>query len=105
LVVSLIYLHTNWKQQTVIGIGLLLLYWLVMTLVPVPGCEIATVDDKACNLAAWLDRTILTEAHIWRSAKVFDPKEYYRRYRLSYTAISGVFNGDVADVSTTCGSG
>jgi predicted acyltransferase len=40
LIVSLIFLHTNWKQQTAIGIGLLLLYWLLMTLVPVPGCEI-----------------------------------------------------------------
>src|SRR5687768_11130001 len=49
LIVSLIYLHTNWKQQTAIGIGLLVLYWILMTLIPVPGCEIATVDDKACN--------------------------------------------------------
>ncbi|HTH38095.1 MAG TPA: DUF5009 domain-containing protein [Pyrinomonadaceae bacterium] len=93
LVVSLIYLHTNWKQQTVIGIGLLLLYWLLMTLVPVPGCEIATVDDKACNLAAWLDRTILTEAHIWRSAKVFDPEGILSTIPAIVTAISGVLTG------------
>ncbi|HEX6124502.1 MAG TPA: DUF5009 domain-containing protein, partial [Pyrinomonadaceae bacterium] len=57
LIVSLIFLHTNWKQQTVIGVGLLLLYWLLMTLVPVPGCEVSTIDDKACNLAAYLDRS------------------------------------------------
>jgi predicted acyltransferase len=76
LIVSMIYLHTNWKQQTAIGIGLLLLYWLLMTLVPVPGCEIATVDDKACNLAAWLDRTILTETHMWRTQVVsFDERD------------------------------
>ncbi|MCA1589476.1 MAG: DUF5009 domain-containing protein, partial [Acidobacteria bacterium] len=74
LIVSLIYLHTNWKQQTLIGIALLLLYWFLMTVIPVPGCEITTIDDKACNLAAYLDRLILTENHIWRAGKVFDPE-------------------------------
>jgi predicted acyltransferase len=93
LIVSLIYLHTNWKQQAIIGIGLLLLYWLLMTVVPVPGCEIATVDDKACNLAAWLDRTILTEAHLWRSAKVFDPEGILSTIPAIVTTLSGVLTG------------
>ncbi len=93
LVVSLIYLHTNWKQQSVIGIALLLLYWLLMTIVPVPGCEVWTVDDKACNLAAWLDRTILTEAHMWRSAKVFDPEGILSTIPAIVTTISGVLTG------------
>jgi predicted acyltransferase len=93
LIVSLIYLHTNWKQQTIIGIALLLLYWLLMTAVPVPGCEVATVDDKASNLAAWLDRTILTEAHLWRSAKVFDPEGILSTIPAIVTTISGVLTG------------
>jgi predicted acyltransferase len=93
LVVSLIYLHTNWKQQTALGIGLLLLYWILMTLVPVPGCDVTTVDDKACNLAAWLDRTILTEAHIWRSAKVFDPEGILSTIPAIVTTLSGVLTG------------
>lgn len=93
LVVSLIFIHTNWKQQTAIGIALLLVYWALMTLVPVPGCEITTVDDKACNLAAWLDRTILTEAHMWRSAKVFDPEGILSTIPAIVTTISGVLTG------------
>jgi predicted acyltransferase len=93
LIVSLIFLHTNWKQQTAISIGLLLLYWLLMTVVPVPGCEITTVDDKACNLAAWLDRTILTEAHMWRSAKVFDPEGILSTLPAIVTTLSGVLTG------------
>ncbi len=44
--------------MTFIGVGLLLFYWILMTLIPVPGCEITTIDDKACNLAAYLDRSI-----------------------------------------------
>lgn len=93
LVVSLIFIRTNWKQQTVIGIALLLIYWGLMTLVPVPGCEITSVDDKACNLAAWLDRTILTEAHMWRSAKVFDPEGILSTLPAIVTTISGVLTG------------
>ena len=93
LVVSLIYLHTNWRQQTIIGIALLLIYWLLMTAFPVPGCDVTTIDDKACNLAAWLDRTILTEAHIWRSAKVFDPEGVLSTLPAIVTTLSGVLTG------------
>ena len=93
LIASLIFLHTKWKQQTAIAVGLLLLYWLLMTIVPVPGCDVTTVDDKACNLAAWLDRTILTEAHMWRSAKVFDPEGILSTIPAIVTTLSGVLTG------------
>jgi predicted acyltransferase len=93
LIASLIFLHTSWKQQTAIGIALLVLYWLLMTLVPVPGCEVATIDDKACNLAAYLDRTILTESHMWRSARVFDPEGILSTVPAIVTTLSGVLAG------------
>ena len=93
LVVSLIYLHTNWKQQAIIGGGLLLLYWFLMTAIPVPGCDVTTIDDKACNLAAYLDRLILTENHIWRGGKVFDPEGILSTIPAIVTTISGVLTG------------
>lgn len=93
LIVSILYIHTNWKQQTMIGCGLLLLYWFLMTTIPVPGCEVTTIDDKACNLAAYLDRLILGEAHIWRSAKVFDPEGILSTIPAIVTTISGVLTG------------
>ena len=93
LIVSLIFLHTNWKQQVAISVGLLLAYWLLMTLVPVPGCEITTIDDKACNLAAWIDRMILTESHMWRSAKVYDPEGILSTIPAIVTTLSGVLTG------------
>ncbi|MGB7201757.1 MAG: hypothetical protein WBD16_05760 [Pyrinomonadaceae bacterium] len=93
LVTSLIFLHTNWRQQ--IGISLLLLfgYWLVMTVIPVPGCEVTTINDKACNLAAYLDRLILTENHIWRGGKVYDPEGILSTIPAIVTTISGVLTG------------
>lgn len=93
LIVSLIYLHTNWKQQTAIGIALLLVYWLLMTKIPVPACDITTIDDKACNLAAFLDRVILGVDHIWRAGKVFDPEGILSTLPAIATTLSGVLAG------------
>lgn len=93
LVASLIFIHTNWKQLTMIGVGLLLLYWLLMTIIPVPGCEITTINDKACNLAAYIDRAVFGENHIWKSAKVFDPEGILSTIPAVVTTLSGVLTG------------
>jgi predicted acyltransferase len=93
LITSLIFLHTNWKQIIFIGIGLLLVYWILMTTIPVPNCEVTTIDDKACNLAAYIDRLILGENHIWKQAKVYDPEGILSTIPAIATTISGVLTG------------
>jgi predicted acyltransferase len=93
LVSALIFLHTNWKQQTIIAVALLFIYWALMTLINVPGCEITTFDDKTCNLAAYIDRSILTENHIWKSSKVFDPEGLLSTIPAISTALAGVLCG------------
>ena len=93
LITSLIFLHTNWKQLVAISVVLLLGYWLIMTTIPVPGCEVTFISDKACNLAAYLDRLILTENHIWRGGKVYDPEGLLSTIPAIVTCISGVLTG------------
>ena len=93
LVTSLIFIHTNWRQQVGVAVVLLLGYWLIMTVIPVPGCEITSVSDKACNLAAYIDRLILTENHIWRGGKVYDPEGILSTIPAIVTTISGVLTG------------
>jgi predicted acyltransferase len=90
---ALIFLHTGWKKQLIIATALLLVYWILMTLVPVPGCEIATFNDKACNLAAYIDRTVLTEGHIWRSARVYDPEGLLSTIPAIATTLAGILCG------------
>lgn len=90
---SLIFLHTSWKKQLIIAIALLIAYWLLMTLIPVPGCEITTFNDKACNLAAYIDRAVLGEGHIWRSAKVYDPEGLLSTIPAIATTIAGILCG------------
>lgn len=93
LITSIIFLHTNWKQQVGISIVLLLGYWLLMTAFPVPGCEVTTISDKACNLAAYIDRLVLTENHIWRGGKVYDPEGILSTIPAIVTTLSGVLTG------------
>lgn len=64
-----------------------------MTLINVPNCEITTFNDKTCNLAAYLDRQLLTENHIWKQSKVFDPEGILSTLPAIATALSGVLCG------------
>jgi predicted acyltransferase len=93
LVASLIFVRTNWKQQVIIAGALLLVYWALMTLINVPGCEVTSFNDKACNLAAYIDRLVLTENHIWRSAKVYDPEGLLSTIPAIATTLAGVLCG------------
>ena len=93
LVASLIFIRTNWKQQAIIAAALLLVYWALMTLINVSGCEITTLNDKTCNLAAYLDRVILTENHIWKQSKVFDPEGILSTIPSIATTLAGVLCG------------
>ena len=93
LISALIFVRTNWKQQAIIAGSLLLIYWALMTLINVPGCEITTFDDKACNLAAYIDRIVLTENHIWKQSKVFDPEGILSTLPAIATTLAGVLCG------------
>ncbi|HQZ82505.1 MAG TPA: hypothetical protein PLR83_04740 [Pyrinomonadaceae bacterium] len=93
LVTAIIFLHTTWKQQLSISAVILLLYWAAMTLIPVPGCEITNLSDKACNLAAYVDRVVLTEDHIWRYGKVYDPEGILSTFPAIVSTIAGVLAG------------
>jgi predicted acyltransferase len=61
-----------------VAIALLLLgYWALMTLVPVPGTGqlgYALLDEPSQVLSAWIDRAVLGEAHLYSGAKTWDPE-------------------------------
>lgn len=108
LFASILYLNFDWKKLSLISVAMLLIYWALMTLINVPNCEITTIDDKACNLAAYLDRMILTENHIWKQAKVFDPEGILSTIPAIVTTISGILTGvwlkkDKTDYEKVCG--
>jgi predicted acyltransferase len=91
LVAAVIYLFTSTRAQAVIAVVLLLGYWLVMTLVPVPGYGAGDLSP-AGNLAAYIDRAVLGP-HIWQYAKVYDPEGILSTVPAIATALLGVLTG------------
>ncbi len=93
LVASLIFLHSSWRRQAVVIGAILLIYWGLMTLVSVPGCDITSLDDKVCNLASYIDRITLGPSHIWEHSKVLDPEGLLTTLPAIATTLAGVLAG------------
>ena len=91
LFASLIFLKTRWRTQVFITLGLLLIYWLLMTRLHAPG--FATGDlTKEGSLASFIDRTVFGP-HIWRQGKVYDPEGLLSSIPAIATALFGVLTG------------
>lgn len=84
---SLIFLWFNWKNQAYIAVILLLLYWVLMLY----GGDGDL--SPAGNFSGYIDRLILTENHIWRSAKVYDPEGLLSTIPAISSCLAGVLCG------------
>lgn len=93
---ALLSLRTTRRQQIAIITALLVGYWVVMTLVPVPGTGTIgafLLDQPDKTLAAWSDRLILGKSHIWASSKTWDPEGPLSTLPAIATAMLGIFAG------------
>jgi predicted acyltransferase len=70
---TVIYLKTTAKTRVWLFVGALIGYWLMMTLIPVPGVGYANLNPET-NLGAWLDRLVFGTKHLWQESKVWDPE-------------------------------
>lgn len=89
---ALLFLKNKEKNIFKIFIGLLAVYWALMTFVPVPGVGYANLE-KETNLGAWLDRSILGEIHLWKAAKTWDPEGILSTIPAIATGLFGVLVG------------
>lgn len=89
---SVIFLKQSEKGIFRTIIIVLVAYWALMMFVPVPGIGEANLE-KETNLGAWLDRTLLTEAHLWKSAKTWDPEGILSTLPAIGTCLIGVLVG------------
>ncbi|WP_231425534.1 acyltransferase family protein [Pedobacter sp. Leaf250] len=89
---SIIFLKFSNKAIFKIFIAILAVYWALMTFVPVPGVGYPNME-KETNLAAWIDREILTESHTWASAKTWDPEGVLSTLPAVGTCLFGILVG------------
>ena len=72
-VAALIVLWWGWRGQAAAAAILLLGYWALLALVPVPGIGVATLAPPEATLPAWFDRLLL-DGHLWAVTGSWDPE-------------------------------
>ena len=92
LVVSLLVLFCRVRTLKVLTIVFLVGYWVLMTLVPVPGLGTPNIDDPGGHLSAWIDRAVFGD-HVWVYSKVYDPEGLLSTLPALATTLFGVFAG------------
>lgn len=89
LVAALVVLYLRPRYQVVLVLCLLLGYWALLCWVPVPGYGAGALTPHG-NVAAWIDRTIFGQAHMYVSGQLgYDPEGLLG----SIVAVSGVLFG------------
>ena len=91
LICSLIFIRTSWIGQLRWSVVLLVLYWILMTFIPVPGIGEPNLEPET-NLGAWLDNLLLG-GHLWSASKVWDPEGILSTIPAIVTGLSGVLAG------------
>lgn len=86
---SIIFLNTDLKQQAWICGGLLLFYWAIMALIPVPEYGAGDLSTEG-NLAAFVDAALL-KGHIWKEN--WDPEGILSTIPAIATTLTGVLTG------------
>jgi predicted acyltransferase len=92
LFASLIFLTFSVRQQIILGAGILIGYWALLSFVPVPG-GIAPNLEAETNMGAWLDRFLFSENHLWGQAKTWDPEGLLSTLPAVVTGLLGVWTG------------
>ena len=99
LIATAIYLTTRVRGQILLIVGLLSGYWLLMTLVPVPGYGHGRLDVEG-NLAHYIDSIVLG-SHNYRWTKTWDPEGIISTLPAIATALLGIMAGHVLRLGRT----
>jgi len=91
---SLIFLYVNKKYQVGWTIFLLVIYWILMKTIPVPGFGAGVLEPEG-NLCWYIDSNLLA-GYTWRGAPVpgFDPEGIFSTIPAIATVLFGIFTGD-----------
>ena len=93
LIATAIYLTSNLRGQIIWIVSLLGGYWLLMTLVPVPGYGAGRLDVDG-NFAHYIDRVVLG-AHNYAYTKTWDPEGIVSTLPSIATVLFGIMAGHI----------
>jgi len=74
--------------------ALLVGYWALLSFVPAPGSVAGDLSPTG-NLGAWIDRTLIGEAHMWSQSRTWDPEGLLSTLPAIASALTGVAAGVV----------
>lgn len=86
---AILYLNTSWKQQAWIAAILLVLYWLALTFIPMPGAG-KPMFEPGNNIVAWFDNLFLP-GKMWRGN--WDPESILTTVTSIVSCITGMLAG------------
>lgn len=87
---AILFLYTKPKTQMITLASLLVGYWGLMKLVPVPGFGAGAIDSANSNLAAYIDQLILG-SHMWK--ETWDPEGLLSTIPAIGTTLVGIWTG------------
>ncbi len=99
LIAAAIYLNTRVRGQILWILGLLAVYWLAMTLIPVPGYGAGRLDVEG-NLAHYVDQLVLG-THNYRHTKTWDPEGIVSTIPAIATVLLGILAGQILRLERT----
>jgi predicted acyltransferase len=90
LVCALLFLHTNWKQMLKTGVVILVLYWIIVAYIPVPGIGKPDLSVPEKNWSNYLD-TLILPGVMWQ--RTWDPEGILSTFPAIVTGIIGMLIG------------
>ncbi|HSH19376.1 MAG TPA: heparan-alpha-glucosaminide N-acetyltransferase domain-containing protein [Draconibacterium sp.] len=92
LACAFLFLFTDWKFQLFAGIGILVLYWIALTYIPVPGIGPGVLEPGK-NLANWMDSIVIP--HQFLNKKGYDSEGFLSTFPAIVSGISGLLAGQL----------
>jgi predicted acyltransferase len=92
LFAAAIYLYTSLRGQIVAIAALLIGYWALQTMVPVPG-GFTGILEPGLDPGAYIDRAIFTSNHLWQQTRSWDPEGLLSTLPAIGTALLGGLAG------------
>jgi predicted acyltransferase len=90
LACAILFLNTSWKQQVRIGAVILVLYWIIVAYMPIPGIGRPDLSVPEKNWANYLD-TLLLPGVMWQ--KTWDPEGIFSTFPAIVSGITGMLIG------------